>query len=272
VFADILLRRHAAVSPPVQEYPRMSLARHAAAIAIAVLTALLGAAPAEAQAVVTCRKFTEDVLAAPEPREAAGPVRRFEQIKGWVKTQPYRAIFLGDSLTELWDPEIWRDDMGRRGVFNAGVSGDRTEHLLWRLDHGNLDGPPPRVAIVLIGTNDIGHGRLPEDTAEGIRAVLIKLRVRLPATRILLLGIWPRGATPGDPLRQKNELVNRMIATCADDKFVFYADIGGVLLDMRGELSRAISPDLLHFTAAGYARLTPLLDRLLDPLLSGPPR
>ena len=247
----------------------MSLARHAAAIAIAVLTALLGIAPAEAQEVVACRKFTQDVLAAPEPREAKDPVQRFEQIKNWVKTQPYQALFLGDSLTQLWNPEIWRDNLGRRGVLNAGVSGDRTEHLLWRLDHGNLDGPPPRVAIVLIGTNDLAHGLLPEDAAEGIRAVLIKLRVRLPTTRILLLGLWPRGATPSDPLRQKTLVVNRMIETCADNKFVFYADIGGVLLDVRGELSRTISPDLLHFSPAGYARLAPPLDRLLDPLLSG---
>jgi beta-glucosidase len=101
-----------------------------------------------------------------------------------------------------------------------------------------------------------------------VRAVLLKLRERLPDTRILLLGLWPRGAREDDPLRRELREVNRMLATCGDNKTVIYADIGGVLLDRRGELSRAISPDLLHFSAAGYARLAPELDRLIDPLLA----
>jgi lysophospholipase L1-like esterase len=249
----------------------MILAQRAAAIALAVLLPVLFPAAAPAQSLVACHKFTDDVLAAPEPRELAAPRKRFEEIKEAVKIQPYRALYLGDSITQLWDPTIWRDNMAPRGVLNAGVSGDRTEHLIWRLDHGNLDGPPPRVAIVLIGTNDIGHGRSVEDAAEGIRSVILKLRVREPETRILLLGLWPRGATPLDPLRKKVVAVNDLIQTCGDNKTVFYADIGGVLLDARGELSRAISPDLLHFSAAGYARIAPLLDRLLDPLLAMPP-
>jgi lysophospholipase L1-like esterase len=244
----------------------MILAQRAAAIALAVLIPTA----ASAQSLVACHKFTDDVIAAPEPREAAAPLKRFDEIKQWVKAEHYRALYLGDSITQLWDPALWRANMAPRGVLNAGVSGDRSEHLVWRLDHGNLDGPPPHVAIVMIGTNDIGHGRSVEDAAEGIRAVLIKLRVREPTTRILLLGLWPRGATPSDPFRKKAEAVNKLIQRCGDNKTVFYADIGGVLLDARGELTRAISPDLLHFTAAGYARIAPLLDRLLDPLLAMP--
>ena len=248
----------------------MILAQRAAAIAAAVLIPLAVAGGASAQSLVACHKFTDDVIAAPEPREAATPLKRFDEIKQWVKTEHYHALYLGDSITQLWDPALWRANMATRGVLNAGVSGDRSEHLVWRLDHGNLDGPPPKVAIVLIGTNDIGHGRSVEDAAEGVRAVLIKLRVREPTTRILLLGLWPRGATPSDPFRKKVEAVNKLIQTCGDNKTVFYADIGGVLLDARGELTRDISPDLLHFTAAGYARIAPLLDRLLDPFLAMP--
>jgi lysophospholipase L1-like esterase len=248
----------------------MLLAPRAAAIALAILIPILGPGAVSAQSLVACHKFTEDVIAAPEPREAAGPLKRFDEIKQWVKATPYRALYLGDSITQLWDPALWRANMAPRGVLNAGVSGDRSEHLLWRLDHGNLDGPPPKVAIVLIGTNDIGHGRSVEDAAEGVRAVLIKLRVREPTTRILLLGLWPRGATPSDPFRKKVEAVNQLIQRCGDNKTVFYADIGGVLLDARGDLSHDISHDLLHFTAAGYARIAPLLDRLLDPLLAMP--
>jgi lysophospholipase L1-like esterase len=246
----------------------MILAQRAAAIALAVMLPVA----ASAQSLLACRPFTQDVIAAPEPREAGAPLKRFEEIKRAVKTQPYRALYLGDSITQLWDPTIWNENMAPRGVLNAGVSGDRSEHLVWRLDHGNLDGPPPRVAIVLIGTNDIGHGRSVEDAAEGVRAVLLKLRVREPATRILLLGLWPRGASPLDPFRKKVVAVNDLIQTCGDNKTVFYADIGGVLLDSRGELDRSISPDMLHFTPAGYIRIAPLLDRLLDPLLAMQPR
>jgi beta-glucosidase len=121
--------------------------------------------------------------------------------------------------------------------------------------------------IVLIGTNDLGHGRPPALAAQGIRAVLLKLRTRLPATRILLLGLWPRGVTPEDRLRREVGEVNRMIARCADGTAIAYADIGSVLLGAHGDLTRAISPDTLHFSSAGYARLAPRLDPLVDRLL-----
>ena len=88
--------------------------------------------------------------------------------------------------------------MQPRGVLNAGVSGDRTENLLWRLQNGNLDGPPPALVVMLIGTNDLaydGPPRSPELAAEGIRANLLYLRQRLPDTPILLLGLLPRGAS-----------------------------------------------------------------------------
>src|SRR5678816_3254322 len=103
-------------------------------------------------------------------------------IRDRVRTIPHRVLFLGDSITERFEtdaPEVWRAHMAPRLVLNAGVSGDRTEHLLWRLQHGNLAGPPPAVAIVLIGTNDLtngGNSRPAEVVAEGIRANLRYLR------------------------------------------------------------------------------------------------
>ena len=96
-------------------------------------------------------------------------------------------------------------------VLNAGVSGDRTETLLWRLQNGNLDGPPPALVVMLIGTNDLaydGPPRSPELAAEGIRANLLYLRQRLPDTPILLLGLLPRGASPDSGLRRKVAAVN----------------------------------------------------------------
>src|SRR5438067_13685589 len=151
-------------------------------LGLAALAWLCWAEAAQAQQALPCGRFTQDQLPAPEPREAAAPRKRFEQINAAVKTQPYRVLFFGDSLTErfeTWDaPEVWRQHMASRGVLNAGINGDRTEHVRWRLDHGNLAGPPPQAAVLWIGTNDLGHDRSAEFTAEGVRADLAMLRPR----------------------------------------------------------------------------------------------
>src|SRR5712691_1234785 len=123
----------------------MGLAGRTALVAVLMAAALWGEGPAYAQKPLRCGPFTQDMLAAPEPREARWPVQRFESINTAVKTQPHRVLFLGDSLAEGFDLEVWHRHMTPRGVLNAGVSGDRTEHLLWRLQHGNLTGPPPPV-------------------------------------------------------------------------------------------------------------------------------
>jgi lysophospholipase L1-like esterase len=240
-------------------------------IAFAFLLALALISPARAQ--LRCAAFDSWPPAAPEPREATEPVATFNRINIAVKTQPYRVLFLGDSITERWDEPLWGAKavwdvhMAPRGVLNAGVSGDRTEHLRWRLEHGNLDGPVPKGVVLLIGTNDLGHGRPPNEAAEGIRQTLVDLRAKLPNTRILLLGLWPRGATAEDHLRQEVVEVNKLISACGDGQTIVYADIGGVLLEPNGVLSKTVSPDLLHFTATGYERLVPKLDPLIDHLI-----
>jgi lysophospholipase L1-like esterase len=242
--------------------------RNAALIAVWLGAALWWTGAAHAQSLLRCAPFAPEALDPATPREARWPVQEFEKIKVAVKTQPYKVLFLGDSLTERFDPELWRRHMEPRGVLNAGVSGDRTEHLLWRLQHGNLDGPPPAAILMLIGTNDLTHDRSPEIVAEGIRADLQYLRQRLPHARIGLLGLWPRGMWPDAPLRGAIAAVNRLIRNCGDDRVVFYADIGGLLLDPDGRLTPEISPDRLHFSGLGYARLMPRLNALIERLLS----
>src|SRR5262249_19324394 len=152
---------------------------------------------------------------------------------------------------------------------NAGLSGDRTDHLLWRLQHGNLARPPPKAVGLLIGTNDPAYCRSPELTADGTPAHLEKRRPRLPKARDLPPGLFPREESPSAPLRLEVAQVNRLIRDCADGEHIFYAEIGEVLLDRDGLLPAAISPDQLHFTELGYAllaaRLEPELDRLPGP-------
>jgi lysophospholipase L1-like esterase len=240
----------------------------------ALLAMMLMLVTASAEAQVRCGPFTQFAVAAPEPRKEPSAVKTFERINQQVKTVPHQVLFLGDSITERWDlplwdaKKVWDANMPQRGVLNAGVSGDRTEHLRWRLDHGNLDGPPPKGVILLIGTNDLGVGRQPAEAADGIRATLLRLRQRLPATRILLLGLTPRGGSPADQLRIEAAQVNGLIQSCADGNMITYADIGGALLEPNGALLPTIAPDYLHFNAAGYSRIVPQLNPLIDRLIA----
>jgi len=175
---------------------------------------------------------------------------------------------LGNSLTEGWDPESWATSFAPGDILNAGISGDFTDHILWRLEHGNLDGPPPRAVILLIGTNDLAAHRSPELTADGIRANLVLLRRRLPQTKILLLGLLPREEFPDAPLRLAAAQVNELIRDCADGEHIFYAEIGDVLLDRDGRLGAALSPDWLHFNQYGYALLASRLKPVLECILA----
>jgi lysophospholipase L1-like esterase len=236
---------------------------------LAALVASVWSRTGSAEQFLRCGRFSGEEIPAATPRADRQALGRLEQINEQVKSVPHSVIFFGDSLTEGWDPGIWQQQLAPRSVLNAGISGDRTDHLLWRLEHGNLGGPPPKAVILLIGTNDLSSGRSPEASADGISANLALLRRRLPDARILLLGLLPREEDPNSALRRAVERVNALTRGCADAEHIFYADIGNVLLDGRGRLDATISPDHLHFSGLGYAllaaQLGPELDRLAAP-------
>jgi len=240
-------------------------------VLLAALAACISFGPACAAEGVRCGSFAHEQLPAPVPSPYPSALERAKSISQAVKSRGYSILFFGDSLTEGWDTAVWEKSLASRGVLNAGVSGDRTDNLLWRLQNGNLAGSPPRAAVLLIGTNDLAYGRSPEITADGIRGNLEELRRRLPQARILLLGLLPREESPDAPLRLEVAQVNRLIRDCADDQHIFYAEIGDVLLDSDGRLTAAISPDRLHLTAQGYSRLASRLDPEFDRVL-GPAR
>ena len=126
-------------------------------------------------------------------------------------------LFVGDSITDsgATGAERLEPDYAPLHALNLGISGDRTEHVLWRLENGELAGIDPKVVVLMIGTNNTGWERdkvtprcsAPEDTIEGVKAVVHELRVRLPAARILLLAVFPRG-TLDDPQRAQVALIN----------------------------------------------------------------
>lgn len=239
---------------PHRRFPALS--------ALCVLTALAAAPAPAATPVVTCGHFTKTPSAAPAPRNDPNAVTRLAEIDSAVR-QPYKVLFFGDSLTQRWTPAIWEKDFAPLGVVNGGIDGDRTEHLLWRIDHGNLDGRLPQAVVVLIGTNDLGHGRTPEGAAEGIRADLVRLRERLPNTPILLLGLLPRSDRFGRLIRAVNERVRK-----CQGAGITYLDIGQALID-HAKPGGGVLTDGVHLTAAGYARISSLLQPVIADLVAG---
>jgi len=180
-------------------------------------------------------------------------------------------VFIGDSITQGWELEgleTWQRHYASHHALNLGFSGDRTENVLWRLQHGEVDGLSPKVVVLKIGTNNAGYrAENPQTTAAGIQCVLDEIRERMPAAKVLLLAIFPRGEKPGDFLRGINERVNQLIAPCADGRDIHFLDIGAALLDADGTLSTDVMPDLLHLAPKGYAIWQREMDATLQRLL-----
>ncbi len=195
--------------------------------------------------------------------------KKHESLNARVKQGNVDLILIGDSITNGWDnegKEVWKKFYGRRNAVNLGISCDRIQNVLWRLDHGNIDGISPKLAVVLIGTNNASRSKL-EEIPEGIRAIVERLRTRLPKTKVLLLGIFPRGKDNEDPWRQINNKVNERISRFADGQMVFYLDIGRELVADDGTTSKEILRDLLHPAPKGYAiwaeAMEPMVARLM---------
>lgn len=189
----------------------------------------------------------------PEPRQGAW-MARHQRFNERVKQGNVDLIFIGDSITQGWEgpgKDVWEQFYGKRNAVNLGISGDRTQHVLWRLDNGNINGISPKLAVIMIGTNNSGDNT-PEEIADGITAIVQKLRQKLPNTKVLLLGIFPRGADPSDARRKVNEKTNEIVKKLADNKTVFYQDLSEAFLEDDGTLSRMIMPDLLHLSKQGY--------------------
>ncbi len=190
----------------------------------------------------------------PESRNSDTWMKRHESFNERAKKGNVDLIFVGDSITHGWEgagKEAWAEIYGKRNAVNLGIGGDRTQHVLWRLDNGNIDGIKPKLAVIMIGTNNSGSNSS-EQIADGITAIVKKLRDKLPETKILVLGIFPRGVDENDAKRKVNAAANGIVAKLADGKMVEYLDIGPKFLDDKGVLSKEVMPDLLHLTPAAY--------------------
>ncbi|MGD9646939.1 MAG: GDSL-type esterase/lipase family protein [Pirellulales bacterium] len=188
----------------------------------------------------------------PEPRPGDW-MKRHESFNERAQQGDVELVFLGDSITQGWaDNETWKKYYGPRRAANFGIGGDRTQHVLWRIEHGNFDGIQPKLVVLMIGTNNSnGADNTAAEIADGIKAIVGRLREKLPDTKILMLAIFPRGEKP-NPQREKNAEASRLAAEIADDKHVFYLDIGPEFLTADGTLTKEIMPDYLHLSPRGY--------------------
>lgn len=207
----------------------------------------------------------------PVPRDA-GWMKHHEQINAAVKKSAGAAelVFIGDSITDFWQrygSEVWTKYYGDRHALNLGISGDQTQHVLWRLENGNFEGITPKLAVMMIGTNNTSAGATPENIAAGIKAIIDRIHDKSPNTKVLLLGIFPRGADDNDRARQNNTKTNEIAAKFADEKTIWYLDIGPRFLDDNHKLSKDIMPDSVHPNKKGYeiwaAAIEPTVAKLL---------
>jgi len=166
-------------------------------------------------------------------------------------------VFLGDSITQGWEgpgKAVWDAKFAPLKAANFGFSGDRTEHVLWRLENGEILGLKPKLVVIMIGTNNFGHGSSnAAQTADGVRAIVGKLLKGLPETRILLLGIFPRGAKAEDPMRIAAASATESFKGLADEKRVTFQNVGRHFVRANGDLRATLMPDLLHLNPDAYA-------------------
>ncbi len=194
-------------------------------------------------------------------------MKRHNDLKARVRKGPVDLLWIGDSIVFRWERagrKEWEEFYGSRRAAQIGSSGDCTDHILWRLQNGGVAGAKPKLTILLIGTNNTGLRRDPPDqTAYGIEAIVKELKKRIPGGKILLLAIFPRGNAEmlktntkyrarAERISADNGKVNEIIKTYADDKTVFYLDIGHVFLDADGHVDKKLMPDYVHPGPEGF--------------------
>jgi beta-glucosidase len=204
----------------------------------------------------------------PDGKISSGFLKMHESFLA-LRDQPIDVLFLGDSITDFWrrpgpkgGEEIWKQFYEPLHAANFGISGDRTQHILWRIDQGELDGIHPKVLILLIGTNNLAYPI--EDIEAGQKKIIAEIHEKLPETKLLILGVFPRGVDPKstglDPkigltvekMREKIQLDNQFLAGFEDGNATRFLDIGGKFLDADGKIPPDLMPDGLHPDAAGY--------------------
>jgi lysophospholipase L1-like esterase len=208
-----------------------------------------------------------DASAAIEKKDTTGAFRKkHESFLERGKAGPIGVLMLGDSITEGWGkaPHVYERYYGKMDPANFGIGGDQTQHVIWRIENGELDGIRPKVVVLMLGTNNSG-GHTAAEIAAADKKIVEMIRAKLPETKVLLLAIFPRGARKdakgvvteaaiADATKRMAVITaaNAELAKLDDGKNVRFLDINAVFLGQDGKIPWQIMPDQLHPTAAGY--------------------
>jgi lysophospholipase L1-like esterase len=208
-----------------------------------------------------------DASAAIEKVDTTGRFRSMhESFLARGKSGPIGVLFIGDSITAGWTraPHVWEHYYGKWQPANFGIGGDQTQHVIWRIENGELDGLAPKVVVLMLGTNNSGAHTAAE-IAGANRKIVQLIRAKIPNTKVLVLAVFPRGprkekdgtiseAVAAEAARRMEVIkgVNAELAKLDDGKNVRFLDINGAFLGQDGKIPFSIMPDQLHPNAAGY--------------------
>ncbi len=184
------------------------------------------------------------------------------------KAGPIGVLFIGDSITAGWAnatrTHIWEKYYGAMQPANFGIGGDQTQHVIWRIENGELDGIAPKVVVLMLGTNPTGT-HTADEIAAADRKIVGLIRAKLPAAKVLVLAVFPRGArkdaqgvitetAKADAAKRQSIIdgVNVQLAQLDDGQHVHFLDINAAFLGQDGKIPFSIMPDQLHPNAAGY--------------------
>ena len=189
---------------------------------------------------------------------------------------PIDLCFFGDSVTQLWEGDLFNKYYGKYHAVNFGVGGDKIQHLLWRVEGGELKGHSPKVIVLLIGTNNLGFNPVNE-VVMGVTNMVRNLQGKFPATKILLLGIFPKNEPPlpadvpppakADTINAKRVAVNAELAKLDDKKMVRFLDLSPKFLDEDGKILGNVLKDGVHPTRHGFEIWAEAMDPLLTEMM-----
>lgn len=197
--------------------------------------------------------------------------RRHEATLDAPHRERSRLLLVGDSIVEAWcGTEHFKRTFGEHQPLNLGIGGDQTQHVLWRLAHGAIDGTRPRAVVLLVGVNNLGHGQSPQQAVDGVTAIIRAIKQRLPQVPLTVLELFPAGATADDPLRRKIVRTNALLREVELPPGARLVDIGQRLLTPDGQIPPSVLYDALHPTTEAYTRLSTALEAVLRNDLESP--